>query len=327
MNFKEIAATNKAKVYFKVILSSSLIYYIFHKVDLRIVISNLELLPNYIILIIFFQLCAQLFANVLIKRTMFSLFSFKEKFWVLYKKIFKGSFYGAIMPSMIGGDAYYTYHFGKKFDSYSKILSGLFLIKAVGISVFFGFSFIVAILLKNTIKDSLNINFCELKGLFYILLSTILIITFLVYFLRKKFSSIYYKIKNKITLIKNEIIQSPRKIVFIVVYTVLFYIISIGGRVLIGKIIKIDLPTFQLAGIIMLVNFLVLIPVSIGGIGVREGSYVALMSIFGIDTTTALTMSILDFSIGLMGVFTGGAFVLIDNFVKDKKSIKVVKDA
>ena len=312
-----IKISRHLEFYVKILFSFFLIAAIFYKVDLGSLYDKLSLLPGYIFFILCLLVCLQFFVNVFIKNTMFSIFGFREKIFLLYKKIFKGAFYGMFMPSVVGGDAYYTYHFGKKFNCFSKILAGIFLVKLIGISVFFLFSFIVVLFYKDTILANFTINGAEVKNLFLVMIFVIFGLILFFTFFYKKFYSQYKRVTEKVNLIKNDIVNNRGKLLSITAFTMLFYIISIGGRVILGEIIGIDLPFFQLAGIVMIVNFLILIPVSINGVGVREGSYVTLMGFFGIDSITALTMSFLDFSITLISVFIGGIFVVVDNLRKN----------
>jgi uncharacterized membrane protein YbhN (UPF0104 family) len=301
------------KFYLKILFSIFLIVAVFFHTDIGSVYIKLSGLPGYIFIIIFLVVCIQFFINVFIKNTMFSIFGFRERILVLYKKIFKGAFYSIFMPSMVGGDVYYTYHFGKKFNSYPKIFAGIFLIKLIGISVFFLFSILFVFYFKDILVANLAFEQVQVKKILIILFSIIFSLAILLLVFRNKFYIHYQSIREKINLIKNDILRKRQNLLVIVALSVLFYIVSIGGRVILGEVIGIDLPLLHLAGIIIMVNFLILIPVSVVGIGVREGSYVTLMGLFGIDVTTALTMSLVDFSITLIGVFVGGVFILTDN--------------
>jgi len=75
----------------------------------------------------------------------------------------------------------------------------------------------------------------------------------------------------------------------------IWYLVSILGRVLIALLLGINIPILQLAGVIILVNFLISLPISVNGIGIREFGFIGLFSLFGIDNTVALTISMLDF--------------------------------
>ena len=102
---------------------------------------------------------------------------------------------------------------------------------------------------------------------------------------------------------------------FIILFTLLFYLISVGSRLFLGLSIGINLPPIQLGGIILLVNFLILVPITISGIGVRETGYVMLLGLAGIKPEQALLLSFLDFMISISGVLIGGGILLWENII------------
>lgn len=118
---------------------------------------------------------------------------------------------------------------------------------------------------------------------------------------------------DNIKAIKTEILSSKRMIFRIILFTILFYIISIGGRFTLGIMLDIPIQGLKLAMIIMLVNFIIILPVTISGIGLREASYIGLMGLFGVSQSEALLMAFFDFLISISGVTIGGTLILFDN--------------
>jgi uncharacterized membrane protein YbhN (UPF0104 family) len=65
----------------------------------------------------------------------------------------------------------------------------------------------------------------------------------------------------------------------------------------IAKAMYIDLPFLTFMITIPLVELLIMLPVSIGGIGVREGAFAILLVPFGITVNEAISFSLLSFMI------------------------------
>jgi uncharacterized protein (TIRG00374 family) len=58
------------------------------------------------------------------------------------------------------------------------------------------------------------------------------------------------------------------------------------------------------------VSLLMLLPVSVAGIGLREGGYVGLLALFGVSRESALTVSLVLFAYTILGALIGGLFEL-----------------
>jgi len=66
--------------------------------------------------------------------------------------------------------------------------------------------------------------------------------------------------------------------------------------------------------LVPVVNILVLLPVSVAGLGVREGMYVILFAHLGLDAAQCLTMSLLGFGVNMLMVVAGGTVYLLFGF-------------
>jgi len=269
----------------------------------------------FLLLMIPLFTAVSLFIDLLIKRKMFSIFQLKTKAFNLYKELFKGTYFGFLMPSIVGGDAYYIYKFGKNYKSYLKISSGILLIKSIGLIVFLVLAGVAIFLNREAILDIvlLKIKIPHVQILYLLFVALIMFILFLLF---NKNLIYIAKIKSKIEIVWKDIWHDKTIIADIFLLTLIFHIFSLGSRIIIAKCLGIDLPLIKLAGIILIVNFLLLIPITFSGIGLREISYISLLGFFGISPEEAFLMSLFDFMISLAGVFIGGILVFYDNSFK-----------
>ncbi len=58
--------------------------------------------------------------------------------------------------------------------------------------------------------------------------------------------------------------------------------------------------------------FILLIPISFGGIGVREASFIFLYGLFGVPTETALLISFFSMIGGLLSISIGALFIFLE---------------
>lgn len=87
--------------------------------------------------------------------------------------------------------------------------------------------------------------------------------------------------------------RSPRTLGLVLIQSVAFQALVTIQLVLIGRMIGVTL-SFGLAAVALaLVTLATLLPISIGGFGVREGSYVVILGGGGIDHTDAVLISLL----------------------------------
>jgi glycosyltransferase 2 family protein len=75
--------------------------------------------------------------------------------------------------------------------------------------------------------------------------------------------------------------------------------------------VGINLSPFALTWILAITVIIGMLPVSLAGLGVRELTYVALLSLFGVSTASALTLSLATFAILVVLGLTGGAIDLV----------------
>lgn len=125
--------------------------------------------------------------------------------------------------------------------------------------------------------------------------------------IRKFYGSLHDFLKRKDVIIKNLILSTAYQVAWIV--GVMFIGIGIG-------IETNPLNYFIFLPIVMVVTML---PVSISGIGVREGAFVVLFGLVGIAPSSAILLSFLSFSMAIiLGLLGGITYALADILLKDK---------
>lgn len=111
----------------------------------------------------------------------------------------------------------------------------------------------------------------------------------------------------------------------IFVLSILFQTADIVATFLLSKALGLDVSIKVFFAIIPLVYLAICLPVSLGGLGVREGALVFLLGQFGVVPSDAVTLS---FLIYLNRIVTGGLGGLLQfvEALSDKKTSRVVAD-
>ena len=90
----------------------------------------------------------------------------------------------------------------------------------------------------------------------------------------------------------------------------LAWALSVYLLALTARIEVVDYATAVL--LLSAVNLVTVLPISINGLGVREGTVVFLLGQFGVQSERALVLSLLIFAMGLLVGVVGGLFVATD---------------
>lgn len=88
-------------------------------------------------------------------------------------------------------------------------------------------------------------------------------------------------------------LRAPRLVAALAVSSIVFQMLVALQLVVLARAIEVDLPFATSAVALALVTVVILVPVSIGGFGVREGSYVVLLGGASIAATDATLISVL----------------------------------
>ena len=153
----------------------------------------------------------------------------------------------------------------------------------------------------------------------------ILIMT-LAFFFYDKFldfvESITIKYSNRITLKIHSFLKSldfsiySNKI-FCICFCMTFfmYILGIGVIIMIGNALGLEEISISYYLIIVpIINIITLIPISLGGFGVREGLYALFLAPLGVSIEQSTLLSLLSFSPFIFVGLLGGLFYLFDSY-------------
>ena len=103
------------------------------------------------------------------------------------------------------------------------------------------------------------------------------------------------------------------------------YQLTIGGIVyLLAQNVSVALPVTRLLWIWGIVGIVQSLPISYGGLGVRELSFVFLLSLYGVTGSSALSLSLNIYLLLLIGACIGTILIVID-VLKKRNGYRRVK--
>lgn len=290
---------NTLKTIVKIIISGSLIYYLFtKKVNISEVAANFKLLDwRYVVLmaliiIIHYSISSFRWKSLLIHER-----SNEVSRLYLLKLYFEGAFFNNFMPTSIGGDAYKIVKLGRKIKDPATGFSSVFTERFTGILMLF---------LIGLLSSSKQLGWGVLVLIIW-LISGFYIGMYVLKILSKKISFVR-RIYDALMVYKDY----PKVLFFAMFTSLLIQLLSIFTQYLAFRAVGIKLPVFyslMAFPIITLAGFF--IP-SINGLGVQDMMYVSMFSFVGVSQGIAATVSI-TYHIVRMGVsLIGGILYALD---------------
>lgn len=95
----------------------------------------------------------------------------------------------------------------------------------------------------------------------------------------------------------------------VTVLTMLLFVIRIWGVQTMARAVGVDLHFLQLAVVIPILWLIVMLPISVGGVGLQDASYVALLSFLGLSAPVALSISLIEHALSRLICLPGVLFV------------------
>lgn len=230
----------------------------------------------------------------------------------LYKTYLVGVFFNNFFPTTIGGDiarGYSLYQFTQK---------GKEAVVSVIVERFLGFTALIMIavaalvLTYPSLYDPL-LAWLILGAFLIYLVALIAMLTPTIFTLTdrvlqrlkiRKLGSKLHQIPAVISLYKS----SPFVLIRLVFFSLFLQSLAILIYYILCWSLRLDIPLIDIFLFLPIISLAAMIPISLGGLGIREGMTVYLFQKIGIESAHALSLSLAWFSIILLSSAVGGAF-------------------
>jgi len=270
---------NKIKLIIKIVFIAFAFLIIFHKLNLT-ELKKIELKEPFWLLIAFIIFNLSQIISAKRVHTYLANINITPTFKYQLMLYYVGMFYNALLPGGIGGDAYKAYKFEKSFNKgYKLIIKSLLIDRVSGL-------FAIFILLSLLLLFSSFTSFLAF-GVLLLMLSP-----FALYFIHKLFFVEFQPSFCK-SLIYSLMIQSLQAISFI------FILFSFG--------INTHLIDFVI--LFFFSSIVSTIPISIGGVGLRELTFLYGLELLHLNPTTGVIVAFLFFVISVISSSIGILFV------------------
>ncbi|MCC7202196.1 MAG: flippase-like domain-containing protein [Nitrospirae bacterium] len=288
-------------------VSIAIIVYLFRTIDFAEV---WQLFKNVHVEYLIFALCLYLAGQVLCVyrwKLVASLMGFHNSFREFFIYYFIGMFFNLFLPTAIGGDVGKCIYLARGNKKVLRAAVSVLADRGAGLIVMVAIAGVSLMLINGiSLPSSLPAgilvgNVAMVVGLFTPL------------FAGKLLSRLGEKVNLLLTYWKQ-----PAPLIKAIGISVIFHALIIIIHILIGMSLDMSIPWKFYLLVVPLVVLVSMIPVSLSGIGLREGAYVFFLAFVNVPRTEALTFAFGWFTILIISSLAGGIVFAIHSFVSKK---------
>jgi uncharacterized protein (TIRG00374 family) len=227
---------------------------------------------------------------------------------------FVARFYAMVLPGQIAGDVVKAYRLGRQSNHVGHAEAATLLDRGLGVFALF---LISAVTVLHSPRLPLALRLFFVLGAVGLLAGGVLagsrlfrrgvVERFMAQ--RKGRMAIFVR---EFSIALHEYLHRPITLIAALLIALIFHAGCILLQVLLGDALGIKLPWTDWTVVYAGVSLLMLLPISVAGLGLREGGYVGLLAIFGYKASAALSLSFAILGATLVATLVGGGLELID---------------
>lgn len=303
---------NLVKLLVKVLITSALLFWFLYRTDIDSVVATISQMS----LLVFAGANAIHFVALLFGSAKWKVIIPEFKYIKLFKLYIIGSYYSLILLGQVSGEVAKAYILGKENKQVGKIASSVIIDKITGLVGLFLLS-LIGILCTTVIKNQMLVIGFSVGMITCIVLLFAIRIKFIYNLSLGIFAFIEKKIPKfgKLTSSLISLMESWREFTFRSWAVVLSLLMGIIYQIfpviifsLLGYQFGIVLSFFDWCWIIGFISIVLLLPVSIAGLGVREGTLIGLLGWLGFAPEKALALSFSILGVQIIGAALGAFF-------------------
>ena len=293
----------------KIVISVGILYFLFRGMDMGAFVETIKAIkPISIVAAIVLILCIQCISSlrwqILLKK------DFDAPYFKLLSMYLIGMFFNNFLPTLVGGDLIKTYYLYKQTGKGSVALASIFLDRYAGFTALI-FNTVIALIFGHyLLKGTGFISFFLILVAGYICASLVIWVDFMHRWAMSIMSKIHmYGINHKIDEFYKVLMGYKGHMVGFYKAFGLSILVQAGVVVayfILGWGIGMDVSIGYFFLFIPLATVASMVPISLAGLGVREGIFIYLFTKIGVSQVEALSLSLLFFFATLLVSVLGG---------------------
>lgn len=299
------------KIILKISVALILLSWLLYKSDIDMILDNISSLPIKVFLA---AVILDLF-YLLIKSFRWRLLLPQYPVLKLIEISFIGQFYSIVSVGQFAGEAAKIYILGKGQKESGRIAMSVFIDKITGIIGLIILSILGLFFTPTILPKSLVWSFSIVAVLCLVLIFLVRL-PFIYHQLLKLFNfqfTKYARLKKifgwAVSLLESWYVYSKKtKYIFISIFlSIIFQLVLVGVYIILSRGLDINISFFDWCWVLGILSGLLVLPITVAGIGVREGSLVGLLGFFMVAPERALALSFSIFGMQLIFAIIGGA--------------------
>lgn len=243
------------------------------------------------------------------------------KFNQLHKYYFTAVFFNNFLPSNIGGDTYRIYKTLRSSSSKTAAVLAVFNERLTGIGALIIFGFLgggVVLLQASARMPELDVLIVVFGVIIAMALFGLIVSKYLTSWLLKQ-KRLPQKVR---TLLEHlgDYRRHPYKTLQIIFISFFFHIFTFSWMMVLIYAVGTHFDYFKLMVVVAISNLVAVLPISINGIGLMDGSFIYAVGKFGMDYNYALMVMLLIRALLILLSLIGGLF-----YLKERKTLKIEK--
>lgn len=312
------------KTLLKTLFSITLIVFIFKQININ---EFLQTISDASLLIYSLSFASLLFQQWMIAYRWYLVVKAQQhviSMWRVVQVHFIGNFFGTFLPTSIAMDIIRAYGLSRHLKQGIDAASSMFVVRVMGFLALFVVALFMCIIRIDLIDDKRIIWIIILTSVTFISAVIILFIPFTRKVLYRLLTLLHIRtVKEKLEYFYQstiELTQYRSLLLLLAILSIVMQIIGIVNFYLIGLALHLTVPMIYYFLYLPIIQVVILIPISIAGLGVREGIFVYFFTQAGATRAEALSLSLLMFSQAIGLAFTGGIVYLLGQ-LSQKRSV------
>lgn len=300
----------RALVVVKIVVSVGILAYFFTHIDygkLSDILSNIDPLYLFplVLLIVFRQVNAAYRFKWLISTRL------RVRFPVLFKQYFIAGFFNTFLPTVLGGDGVRVFMLGDCGLSKSEAVSFILIERLTGFFSYILISFFASFFVSVPL---------QLRLIIYVVTACYILVYILLFVFAYRLRNREFKLNIFKKLVDAFVMLQGNLGILAVTLgaSVIFQLAAIASAVLVSRAFNIQVQIVLFLVYMPLIGLFMMIPISLGGVGLREASFVYFFSLYGIPREDSLIISLGTYLVLVTGGILGSLF-----FIYDKIFLKV----
>lgn len=227
---------------------------------------------------------------------------FERTFQQYCSYYFIGTYFNLVLPTSVGGDVVRVWHLDANSGRKWAALASVFLERVNGLLVLIALACVGILMAPADLPWWIPASVWGIAGC-----ATLGVVTIPL----TRNMRILSDQRREQVLLAWDLLRAPK---LLTETTIMSALVQVGGVVILwclGRSLELDVPITYYAVLGPMVSLLTLLPVSVNGMGFREGGTVLFLAPLGVDQATALTLAFLWFSINVTVSLLGGLVYLV----------------